>query len=81
MALFSKPIARIYVEELKDHLDDKVVAIFSPDTDLQVGDFGSFEDGQFVTKGNVASRGVELDVRDRKVNPFEFASQGKVSIG
>ena len=81
MPLFSKPIANVYVKELRTRLDKKIVPIFMPDTTLEVGDFGSFEDGQFVGKGNVRDRGVEYTVNDKPVGGFDFASSGKVSVG
>lgn len=81
MSIFSKPIAKIYVKELRTRLDSTVVPIFTPDTTIDVGDFGTFEDGQFVSRGNVSRRGVQLDVDESPVNAFEFASRGKVTIG
>jgi hypothetical protein len=81
MPFFSKPIARIYVKELRTKLDSLVVPIFAPDTSIDVGDFGSFDDGQFVPRGNVTGRGLRLDVEESPVNAFEFASSGKVTIG
>jgi len=81
MSIFSKPIARIYVKELRTRLDPTVVPIFAPDTTIDVGDFGTFTDGQFVSRGNVSSRGARLDVGESPVNAFEFASSGKVTIG
>ena len=80
MPIFSKPIAKIYVKELRTRLDSFVVPIFTPDTSINVGDFGTFEDGRFVSRGNVSSRGVQLDVDQSRVNAFEYASSGKVSI-
>jgi hypothetical protein len=81
MPLFSKPIARIYVEELRTRLDPLVVPIFTPDTDIDVGDFGSFLDGRYVRRGNVADRGLRPDVDDEPISGFEFASAGKVRFG
>jgi hypothetical protein len=81
MLLFTKPIAEIYVSELRKFLDPEIVPIFTPDTTIEVGDFGSFDDGRFVRRGNVADKGLQLDVDQAAVNPFEFASSGKVSIG
>ena len=81
MSLFSKPIAKIYIKELRTRLDSTVVPIFIPDTTIEVGDFGTFKDGQFVSWGNVSGRGVELDVKQSRVNAFEFASRDKVKIG
>ena len=81
MSLFSKPIARIYIEEIRTRLDKTVVPIFSPDTAIDVGDFGAFEDGQFVRKGNVDTRGIALDIDETPASAFDFASAGKVQIG
>jgi hypothetical protein len=80
MPLFSKPIANVYVKELRTRLDKKIVPIFMPDTTIEVGDFGSFEDGQFVGKGNVRDKGIEYVVKENPVGGFDFASSGKVSI-
>jgi hypothetical protein len=77
---FTKPVAKIYVNELRT-LDTDLVPIFTPDTEIGVGDVGSFEDGRFVRYFNLADRGIALDVLERTANPFEFASQGKVSVG
>ena len=74
-------IARIYVEEVRRSLDPLVVPVFSPDIQLDVGDFGSFEDGRFVRQGNVRDRDVGFGVDEQTVAPFEFASSGKVSFG
>ncbi len=81
MALFSRPIARIYLNELRTSLDPSIVPVFSPDVALDVGDFCSFEDGRLVSRGNVADRGVVLHVAETPANAFEFASSGKVSLG
>jgi hypothetical protein len=78
---FRKPIARIYVSEVRERMDPDVVPIFTPDTAIDVGDFGSFEEGRFVSKGNLVKRGVELDIIEDNHVGFEFASGGKVSIG
>jgi hypothetical protein len=80
MVLFSKPIARIYVNELRTFLDPSVVPVFSPDAVLDVGDFCSFEDGRLISRGNVADRGVALHVDETPTSAFEFASSGKVSL-
>jgi hypothetical protein len=79
--IFKKPIAQIYVSELRKRMEPLVIPIFTPDTAIDVGDFGSFEDGRFVRKGNLAARGVALDVTENEHAGFEFASDGKVSIG
>jgi hypothetical protein len=81
MALFFKPVASIYVREIRTSLDPDIVPVFTPDTAIDVGDFGSFEDGRFVRKGNLADRGIDLGTRERPVNPFNFASAGKVTVG
>lgn len=78
---FTKSIAEIYVSELRKSLDRVVVPIFTPDAAIDVGDFGSFEDGRFIRRGNVADRGLHPDIEQMTVNPFEFASSGKVTIG
>src|ERR1700730_847309 len=80
MPLFSKPIARIYISELRSSLDPEIVPVFSPDDALEIGDFCSFEDGRLVSRGNVTDRGLALQVTEAPVNPFEFASNGKVSL-
>jgi hypothetical protein len=81
LGLFNRPIARIYVRELRRRLEPLVVPIFTPDTSIEVGDFGSFDGGRFVRKGNLADRGVAPDVTEDGHAGFEFASAGKVSIG
>src|SRR5687767_13011488 len=81
MRLFNRSIARIYIEEIRTRLDETVVPIFSPDTAIDVGDFGAFEDGQFVRKGNVDARGIALDIDETAASAFDFASAGKVQIG
>lgn len=80
MRWFSKPAARIYIEEVRASLDKKVVPVFSPDTALDVGDFCSFDDGQLLKRGSVTDRGMTLDVKEEPAAPFEFASSGKVSL-
>jgi hypothetical protein len=81
LPLFRKPVAQIYVTEVRQRMDPLVIPIFSPDTAIDVGDFGSFEDGRFVRYGTLADRGVALEKDENPTNPFEFASSGKVSIG
>ena len=83
MGLFSKTsIASIYVKELRTRLDQKIVPVFPPDGEVDVGDFGSFEDGEFVVKGNVAARGVPVgELESSEVGGFDFVSSGKVEIG
>jgi hypothetical protein len=78
---FSKPIARIYVSELRTSLDSTVVPIFTPDTAIEVGDVGSFDDGRFVRKASVKDRGLSFDIDENPVNAYEYASSGKVSFG
>jgi hypothetical protein len=78
---FAKPVAHVYVSEVRRKMDPLVVPIFTPDTAIDVGDFGSFEDGRFDRRGNLAERGVDLSVVERPHAGFEFASAGKVSIG
>ena len=62
-------------------MDDTVVPIFSPDTAIEVGDFGSFENGQFVKKGNVSKRGLDFEVDETQAGGFDFASTNKVTVG
>jgi hypothetical protein len=82
MSLFSKPVASIYIKEVRQRLDPDIVPVFTPDTAIEVGDFGSFEDGRFVRKGNLqVDRQVDLEVIEDAVSPFNFASAGKVSMG
>ena len=81
MSLFRKSIASVYVKELKKRLDPLIVPIFTPDTNLEVGAFGSFEDGRFVRKGNVTAKGVSFNVSRKPVGAFDFASSGKVTMG
>ena len=45
-----------------------------------MGDFGTFEGGQFVSRGNVSSRIGQLDVIQSPVNAFDYASSGRVTI-
>jgi hypothetical protein len=77
---FRKPIAQIYVSEMRRRLDKLVVPIFPPDTTVDVGDFGSFEDGRFVRRGNLADRDVHLSVDENKHAGYNFASDGKFEI-
>jgi hypothetical protein len=81
VSLFSKPIASVYVDELRKRLDKRIVPIFPPDTTIEVGDFGSFEDGRFEPRGNVDNRSVEFDIESKKIAAFDFASTGKVELG
>jgi len=78
--LFSKPIATVYVKELRKRYDPLGVPVFTPDTNIEVGDFGSFEDGRFIVRGNVSGRGVAVDAKSVPVGPYDYASSGKVSI-
>jgi hypothetical protein len=81
MMFFSKPVAKIYVSELLKRYDPLVVPVFTPDSKVEVGDFGSFEDGRFVRRGNVSKRGVTVDADSSPVAPYDYASSGKVEIG
>lgn len=81
MDLFRKPVARVYIDELRKRMDPIVIPIFTPDIDLEVGDFGSFEDGRFVRRGNLADREIALDIREQEHDGFQFESSGKVHIG
>src|SRR5262249_30627860 len=78
---WSKSIARIYVSEIRDDKDKLVGPIFTPDTAIDAGDFGYFEAGRFVRKGNVTDRGLEVDIEETDHAGFDFASSGKVTIG
>jgi hypothetical protein len=77
---FKKPVASVYAKEVRTRLDRLVVPIFTPDSRIQVGDFGSFEGGRFVAKGNVRDRGLEPAVEEAPAAAFDFASDGKVSL-
>jgi hypothetical protein len=82
MSLFEKhPTAAIYLDELRVGFDADVIPVFTPDTSVDVGDFGSFENGRFVRRGNVAARGVEFTCTEHRVSPWYWASSSKVSIG
>lgn len=81
MALFSKPIAAIYVKELRKRFDPLTVPMFTPDTKISVGDFGTFEGGRFVRKGNVFARGVTAVVEEAETAGFDFATADGVTIG
>ena len=78
--IFDRAVASTYIGELKTHLDRKFVPVFTPDTVIDVGDFGAFEDGRFIKKGNVTNRGLELDIIETQVAAQTFASSGKVNI-
>jgi hypothetical protein len=78
--VFDRAVAHTYIRELQVHLDRKYVPVFTPDTVIEVGDFGSLEDGRFIRKGNVADRGLELDILETRVAAQTFASTGKVTI-
>jgi hypothetical protein len=80
MALFSKPIAHVYIKELRARLDSLVVPVFTPDVTIEVGDFGSFEDGRFIRKGNLRDRNVAFECVENRVGGLDFASEGKVTI-
>jgi hypothetical protein len=80
--LFSKPIASVYVGELRNRLDKRTVPMFPPDTTIEVGDFGFFEDGRFEKRGNVGrDRGLEFEVETDEIGAFDFGSSGKVEMG
>ncbi len=82
MALLpTKSIARIYLDEVRKGVDSSIVPVFTPDTAIDVGDFGSFEDGQFVRKGNLRGRGVELAIDETEHAGFHYASSHKVQLG
>jgi hypothetical protein len=82
MSLFEKnPTAAIYLDEMRTGFDPDVIPVFTPDMSVDVGDFGSFENGRFVNRGNVAARGVGLTCRERQIPPWSWASSGKVSVG
>jgi hypothetical protein len=81
VSLFRKPIASIYIDELRG-LDRRTVPVFPPDTTIEVGDFGSFEEGRFEKRGNVGrDRGLAFDVKTDAVGAFDFGSAGKVELG
>jgi hypothetical protein len=80
--LFKKDAtAAIYLHELRVGFDSEVVPVFTPDTLIDVGDYGSFEKGRFVVRGNVATRGVKVEPKEYPVSPWSWASTGKVSVG
>jgi hypothetical protein len=82
VSLFSKPVASVYVDELRKRLDKRTVPVFPPDTTIEVGDFGSFEDGRFEKRGNVGrDRGLVFEVTNDRVGAFDFGSAGKVELG
>lgn len=81
MSLFRKPIARVYVDQLRHAFDDTTVPIFTPDTDIEVGYFGSFDEGRFVKRGKVEDLGVQVQVDQHKTGGFKWASGGAVSFG
>lgn len=76
---FSKPIARIYIDQVRKAFDDRTVPIFTPDTDIDVGYVGSFDDGRFEKRGEVGDLGVPVD--DDETGGFEWTSSGEVSFG
>jgi hypothetical protein len=78
--MFDRAIAHTYIRELKVHLDRKYVPVFTPDTVIDVGDFGSLEDGRFIRKGSLIDRDLKLDIRETPVAAQTFASTGKVTI-
>jgi hypothetical protein len=80
MSLFSKPIAHVYIKELRTRLDSRVVPVFTPDVTIDVGDFGSFEDGRFIRRGNLRERNVAFECDENPVGGLDFASEGKVAI-
>jgi hypothetical protein len=75
-----KSTAGIYMQELRG-FDATIVPLFTPDSVVDVGDFGSFEDGRFVKRGNVRDRELSYEVEEQSIPPFTFASDGKVEIG
>ena len=78
--MFDRAIAHTYIQELRVQLDRKYVPVFTPDTAIGVGDFGPVENGRFIKKGNVADRGLALDILETPVAAQTFASTGKVTI-
>jgi hypothetical protein len=74
-------IARIYIDELRHGLDGTVVPVFAPDTRLEVGSIGSFEDDQFIPRGHLRERGAEIPAAPGPTTPtWSFRSQGKVEL-
>jgi hypothetical protein len=80
MSWFSKPVARVYVDEIRAKLDKNAVAIFTPDISVSVGGFGVFENGLYDEKGLLSTRGLAFEVSEEPALAFEFASQGKVTL-
>lgn len=82
MTLFSRDIARIYVDEVRKRMDRTVVPVFPPDTELDVGDTVTLEDGRLNWKSSLKDRtGIHLDVHEYAVAGQEFGSASKVSLG
>jgi hypothetical protein len=82
VSLFRKPIARVYVEEMRRAFDSTTVPIFMPDTDVDVGYIGSFDGGRFVRRGQVEDLGVDLQLApERQTGAFSWASTGDLSFG
>ena len=74
-------IARIYIEELRRGLDETVVPVFQPDTPVEVGTIGSFEDGQFIPRGQLKDRGASFEVRSGAPTPtWAFQSEAGVNL-
>jgi hypothetical protein len=74
-------IARIYIDEIRRRLDETVVPLFAPDTPVEVGAIGSFDDGQFIVRGHMRERGADVEVVSGPPTPvWTFSSTGQVEI-
>ncbi len=74
-------IARIYIDEVRGGLDETVVPVFAPDTVIEPGTIGSFDDGTFVPRGHLRERGATVVAQDGPPTPsWTFRSTGKVDL-
>ena len=74
-------ISRIYIEEIRNRLDETVVPVFAPDTHVEVGTIGSFEDGQFIPRGHIRERGADVTVTSGPPTPvWTFSSSSGVDL-
>jgi hypothetical protein len=75
-------VAAAYIGELKAGLDQTWVPVFPPDTQVNVGDFGSFEDGRWIRRGSVFQRGLTpVLAAPTGTAPWSWASTAGVTFG
>jgi hypothetical protein len=79
--LLDRSAAKIYISEMRAHVDRRLVPVFTPDTFIEVGDIGKLENGRFTGTGSLAELGLDPPVTERPAAGTDFSSSGKVSLG